>query len=335
MGARQSFSEEFVPLPRALQGRLAIPAIAAPMFLVSGPELVIETCRGGVLGTLPALNHRTSAGFEEWLSHIQLALSEDDAPFGVNLVVHATNPRFAEDLAICVEHRVPLVITALGVSRELVDRIHAYGGIVFHDVVSVRHAKAAIRAGVDGLILVSAGAGGHAGSVNPFALVPEIRRIFDGTLILAGCISDGRGIAAARMLGADLAYIGTRFIATKESLGEPGYKDMIIGADATDIVYTDRVSGINGNFLRPSIVAAGLDPDNLPERSDVDVRHELSHDRPKAWKQIWSAGQGVGSIDEVLPARELCRRLVGEYERAMHAFIDSAAAFAGDRRVHA
>jgi nitronate monooxygenase len=212
-----------------------------------------------------------------------------------------------------------------------VDRIHAYGGIVFHDVVSVRHANSAIRAGVDGLILVSAGAGGHAGTVNPFALLPEIRRIFNGTLILAGCISDGRGIAAARMLGADLSYIGTRFIATEESLCPADYKDMILDASAADVIYTDRVSGMNGNFLRASIIAAGLDPDNLPARPVIDVEDELIRERPKAWKQIWSAGQGVGSIDEVLPARELCRRLANEYRNARRVFDDDAGAFSVER----
>jgi len=315
-------------LPALLQGRLAIPAVAAPMFLVSGPDLVIETCRGGVMGTLPALNHRTSSGFEEWLSHVQLALGPNDAPFGVNLIVHATNPRFADDFAICIEHRVPVILTALGVPNDVVERVHGYGGVVFHDVVSVRHAKAAVRAGVDGLILVCAGAGGHAGNLSPFALLPEIRRFFDGTIILAGCISDGRGIAAARMLGADLAYIGTRFIATKESLGAPEYKHMLVESDATDVMYTDRISGVAGNFLRPSLVAAGIDPDHLQTRSGIDVGNELLHDQPKAWKHIWSAGQGVGSIDEVLPARELCRRLASEYAAALETFETDAADFA-------
>ncbi len=313
-----------MPIPASLESGLALPAIAAPMFLTSGPELVIETCKNGVIGTFPALNQRTSEGFEEWLVEIEQALADFEAanpgkraaPYGVNLIVHHTNPRLQADLEICVKHRVPLIITSLGAVADLVDAVHGYGGVVFHDVTTVRHGKKAAGAGVDGLILVCAGAGGHAGIASPFALVPEIRQFFGGTILLAGCISDGRGVAAAEMMGADMAYLGTRFINTKESMVKDANRQMIIDAAAADIVYTPAISGIPANFLRESLVKAGLDPDNLPVKKEINMGEELDTES-RAWKDIWSAGQGVGSIDDVPSAAELCERLKREYRDAI------------------
>ena len=305
-------------LPAAFRGRLALPAIAAPMFLVSGPQLVIAACRAGIVGTFPALNQRSSAGFEAWLEEIAAALAEPQAtptaPFGVNLIVHKTNPRVAADLALCIKHKVPLVITSLGAVPELVHKVHDYGGLVFHDVTTLRHAEKAAGAGVDGLILVCAGAGGHAGTLSPFALLPEVRRLFSGTIVLAGAISSGRQIAAARLMGADLAYLGTRFIASEESMAPAGFKAMIAAGHAVDIVYTAAISGIPGNFLKPSLRAVGLDPDKLP--SGTAVKLDLDHET-RAWKDVWSAGQGIGSIEDVPPVAELVARLVREYREAL------------------
>lgn len=298
-----------MPLPAQFEGRLRLPAIAAPMFLVSGPELVIAACKAGVVGTFPALNSRTTEGFDAWLDEIEAALGPDDAPYGVNLIVHKSNDRVQQDLEICVRHKVPLIITSLGAVPELVDEVHSYGGLVFHDVINMRHARKAAGAGVDGLILVCAGAGGHAGLLSPFALVPEVRAFFDGTIILSGCLSDGRSIAAARTLGADLAYLGTRFIATKESMAAPAYKEMLVDSAAVDIVYTPAVSGIHGNFLKPSIAAAGFDPDALPDAGKL----QLSEER-KSWKDVWSAGQGTGQIHDVPTTAELVDRLAREYD---------------------
>jgi nitronate monooxygenase len=298
------------------------------MFLVSGPRLITETCRSGVAAAFPALNQRSTEGFEQWVVEIKedLAAAEKSAPdapiapFGVNLIVHRSNPRLQADLEVCIKHRVPLIITSLGAVAELVDAVHGYGGVVFHDVINVRHARKAAEAGVDGLITVCAGAGGHAGTMSPFALVPEIRRFFSGTIVLAGCISHGRHIAAARMMGADLAYMGTRFINTREARVSPEYKQMIVDSAAKDIVYTDAISGVYGNFLRASIEAAGLDPDNLEPKKGVDFGSELQppgENDAKAWKTVWSAGQGVGSIDDIMPAAELCQRLKAEYLDAL------------------
>lgn len=311
-------------LSPTLQGRLRIPAVAAPMFLVSGPDLVIETSRAGLMGSFPALNQRTSQGFEDWLVQINQTLRPSDAPYAVNLIVHKTNPRVDVDLALCVKHRVPVIITSLGAVPELVDKVHAYGGVVFHDVINARHARSAARAGVDGLILVCAGAGGHAGITNPFALLPEVKSFFSGTILLAGCISDGRGIAAARMLGADLAYLGTRFIATRESTAPDAYKQMLLGASAADIVYTKEISGVPASFLRRSIIENGLDPDNLPPHGSMNMNDEADHDKAKAWKRIWSAGQGVGAVRDVPNTRELCERLVREYSEAVRSALDEA-----------
>jgi nitronate monooxygenase len=312
-----------MPLPSQLEGRLRLPAIAAPMFLVSGPELVTEACKAGVMGTFPALNQRSSEGYEEWLVEIKETLAAHDranpdapaAPYGVNLIVHHSNPRLQADLELTVKHKVPVVITSLGAVSDLVDAVHSYGGLVFHDVINIRHAQKAAGAGVDGLIPVCAGAGGHAGTLSPFALVPEIRRFFDGAIILSGCISTGDQIAAAKMIGADLAYLGTRFIATKESRAEEEYKRMIVETQAKDIIYTPKISGVAGSFLRPSIEAAGLDPENLEPKKEVNFGKEL--DAKKAWKSIWSAGQGVGSIDDIPTTAELVARLGREYDEAV------------------
>lgn len=285
------------------------------MFLVSGPDLVVETCRSGVVGTFPALNQRTSDGYEVWLAAIEQRLQGvNAAPFGVNLIVHKTNPRLEQDLAITVKHKVPLVITSLGAVKGLVDAVHSYGGIVFHDVIHLHHARKAAEAGVDGLIAVCAGAGGHAGTLNPFAFLAEVRAFFDKTVILSGCISNGYQIAAARLLGADLAYLGTRFIATRESLAAKEYKGMIVNTAAKDVFYTSAISGVHANFLRPSVVAAGIDPENLPAnvKMDFGAEHEA-----KVWRDVWSAGQGVGDIHDIPTAADLCSRLAREYHQAL------------------
>ena len=303
-------------LPDRLKGKLRLPAIAAPMFLASGPDLVVECCRSGVIGSFPALNQRTTEGFVAWLEDITARLAEapQAAPFGVNLIVHKSNPRLAADLEQVVKHRVPLVITSLGAAAEVVDAVHSYGGLVFHDVINRRHAEKAAQAGVDGIIAVAAGAGGHAGTLSPFALIAEIRSFFSGALILSGAMSSGRDIAAARVMGADLAYLGTRFLATPEALIDPRHKQMIVASQAADLVYTPSISGVHANFLRESIRAAGLDPDALPPKTELDMNKEA-----KAWKTVWSAGQGVGSIHEILPAANLCERLIAEYRAAIEA----------------
>jgi len=306
-----------MPLPERLAGRLSLPAIAAPMFLVSGPDLVVETCRSGVIGSFPALNQRSSEGYADWLQEIPGRLAAFDgqagpvAPYAVNLVVHRSNPRLQADLKITVDNRVPLVITSLGANEEVVQAVHGYGGLVFHDVINLRHARKAAEAGVDGIIAVCSGAGGHASTLSAFALVPEIRRIFDGTIILGGAISTGAQIAAAQLLGADMAYIGTRFLATRESLAFDAQKEMVRTATAEDIVYTPAISGVNGNFLAPSLQQAGLDPNALPEKLDFGTTDA------RAWKDVWAAGQGVGSIDDVPPAAGLVDRLRAEYRAAI------------------
>lgn len=302
-----------MPLPPLLADRLRLPAVAAPMFLASGPDLVVACCRSGVIGTFPALNQRTTEGFGAWLDEIDARLAEAPgaAPFGVNLIVHRSNPRLAADLDTVVRHRVPLVITSLGAVRDVVDAVHGYGGLVFHDVISRRHAEKAAEAGVDGIIAVCAGAGGHAGTLSPFALVPEIREIFGGTILLAGALSTGAHILAARALGADLAYLGTRFIATAEALVPEAQKRMIVDSTADDIVYTPNVSGIPASFLRESLLAAGLDPDAPPSGHRLDLGGEA-----RAWKTVWSAGQGVGAIRDLPPAATLCERLAAEYDAA-------------------
>ena len=327
-------------IPATFQS-LRLPVIAAPMFLTSGPDLVVSCCVSGIVGTFPALNQRTSEGFEQWLNEIEerLATAQEKeaieaAPFGVNLIVHKTNPRLDADLDIIVRHRVPLVITSLGAAKAVVDAVHSYGGLVFHDVTNALHARKAAEVGVDGLIAIAAGAGGHAGTWNPLALVNEIRQFFDKTLILGGCIAKGSDIAAAQMMGADLAYMGTRFIATQESLVPQQYKDFVKDATAKDIIYTASISSLPASFLRQSIEAAGLDPDALvaPEKVDlshITQPHEAEHNpaQKKAWRDIWSAGQGVGSIDDIPPAAELITRLRNEYLSAVAAFNRRSSAF--------
>jgi nitronate monooxygenase len=313
-----------MPLPDLLLNRLRLPAIAAPQFLVSGPGLVVETCRAGLVGTFPSLNQRSTEGYAAWLDEIatRLAALPHAAPFGVNLIVHRTNARLEADLAATVRARVPIVITSLGANREVVAAVQSYGGLVFHDVINRRHAEKAAEAGVDGIIAVCAGAGGHAGTLSPFALVSEVRQVFAGTIILAGAIGTGAHILAARAMGADLAYLGTRFIATRESLAAPAHKTMIVAGRAADIIHTPAISGVAGNFLRPSLVAQGLDPDNLPTGTTMDMsrRHaekDGGADAGRAWRDIFSAGQGIGAIDDVPTVAELCDRLAAEYEAAL------------------
>ena len=305
---------------------LFLPAIAAPMFLISGPQLVIECCKNGIVGTFPALNQRTSEGFEEWLIEIKTALSAFEketgkkaAPFGVNIIVHHSNPRVEADLALCVKHKVPLIITSLGAVSELVETVHNYGGLVFHDVIKKRHAEKAAEAGVDGLILVAAGAGGHAGTINPMPLVSEIKKFFKKTILLAGCISTGRDIASAMQMGADLAYMGTRFINTEESKAPKAYRDMIIDCGANDIVYTAAVSGVSANFLAPSLNAIGITEDMLARKEKVDFKEELTanKDEAKAWATIWSAGQGVATISNSPSVMDLVSDLKMEFKAAI------------------
>jgi len=307
----------------SIAGRLAVPAIAAPMFLVSGPDLVSGTCRGGILGTFPALNARSTDLYRDWLDDIAArnAAHAGTAPFGVNLIVHRSNTRLEADLKVTVEKKVPLVITSLGAAREVVEAVHSYGGLVFHDIISRRHAQKAMEAGVDGIIAVAAGAGGHAGTLSPFALVGEIRRFFTGTLVLSGAMSTGAHIAAAQVMGADLAYLGTRFIATRESLAPPEFKEMMLESAAEDILYTDAVSGVNANFLKPSLIRAGLDPANLKTHGGLDMANEA-----KAWRDVWSTGHGVGAITDIPPVAELCARLAREYDAALEAAATRAAA---------
>jgi len=303
----------------ALLSRLAAPALAAPMFLVSGPDLVIGTCRAGLLGTFPALNQRTSEGFEAWLRQIRGALHAGDAPFGVNLTPHPTNPRAPADIAIAIKYQAPVVITTLAVNRELVDAVHAYGGIVLHDAISVRHAVKAVEAGVDGVIAVCAGAGGHAGTANPFAFAAELLPQLRGkALILSGGISNGAGIAGAIAAGADMAALGTCFIATEESMAAEGHKQMICDAALSDIVYTDRVSGMPASFLAPSLTRFGIldAPADAPpaEPQTFNVGEEVT---PRLWRDFWSAGQSVGGVTQVVPVGALCRSLIGEYRAAV------------------
>lgn len=300
-------------IPVAWTGRLRLPVVAAPMFLISGPDLVVECCRSGVVGTFPALNQRTSEGYDAWLTEISERLSSvpDAAPFGVNLVVHRSNPRLEADLEITIRHKVPLIITSLGLRRDLIDAVHAYGGIVFHDVTTLKFAEKAAAAGVDGLIAVTYGAGGHAGLISPFAAMHEIRKIFGGTLLLGGVMSTGRQVAAARLMGADMAYVGTRFMATAESLAVARQREMILDANAADVVYTPAVSGIHGNFLRASLAEAGKDPDDLTPPDQLNFG--TANEDVKAWRDLWAAGQGVGAIDDLPPAAELVGRMADDY----------------------
>ena len=316
------------PIVSELYGQLRLPVICSPMFIVSGPQLVIAQCASGVVGSMPALNARPQSQLSPWLTEIETALAElrlrDPerviAPYAVNLIIHRSNDRVETDLEVCAQHRVPIIITSLSAPHRVVDAVHGWGGKVFHDITTVRHAEKALEGGVDGLILVTAGAGGHAGTTNPLALVGEIRRFYDGPLVLSGAVSRGQDIAAARAMGADFAYIGTRFIASDEANAAPGYKQAIVDAAAKDIIYTPFFTGIPGNYLKSSIAAAGLDPDNLP---DVDRDSaNFGSSRSKPWKDIWGAGQGVGNIDEILPVADIVARLEKEYRETVHRLND-------------
>ena len=311
-------------IPDALKSA-KLPVIAAPMFLVSGPELVIECCKNGVIGTFPALNERSSEGFEQWLIKIKEALEaheketgEKPAPYGVNLIVHPTNTRLQQDVELCVKHQVPLVITSLGAISLLVDAIHSYGGLVFHDIVKKRHAEKAAEAGVDGLILVSAGAGGHAGTINPMALIKDVKKVFNKTIVVAGAISTGEDIAAVLQMGADMAYMGTRFINTTESRAQSEYKDMIVNATADKIIHTAAVSGIPANFMQPSLDAAGIKPEDYKKEGKLDPGLDMNSEA-KAWKTIWSAGHGVSAIDDIPSTAKLIARLKSELFSALEA----------------
>jgi nitronate monooxygenase len=307
-----------MPLPAAFEGRLSLPVVCAPMFLVSGVELARAACNERVIGTFPALNARTTDDLDRWLGTMGETASTNAAPYGVNLIVHRTNPRVEADLAILEKHRVPLVITSLGAVHDVVARVHAWGGLVFHDVTNAHHAKKAADVGVDGIIAVANGAGGHAGTINPLALVAEIRTFFNKTLALAGCINTGDQVAAALAMGADLAYVGTRFIATRESNASDEYKQMVVSSRAADIVYTPAVSGVPASFLRASLEKAGYDMERLNRPGDVNYGEKLKpvDEEAKAWKTVWSAGQGVGTITDVPTVAELCARLRGEFDGA-------------------
>ena len=302
---------------------LNLPVVAAPMFLISNPNMVIECCKNGIVGTFPALNQRTSEGFEAWLIEIKEALAafeketgQKAAPFGVNLIVHPTNPRLEADVKLCMKHKVALVITSLGAVSMVVDAIHSYGGLVFHDIIKKRHAEKAAEAGVDGLILVAAGAGGHGGSLNPMSLVAEVKSIFDKTILLSGCISTGKDVATALQMGADLAYMGTRFINTDESIAPEAYKKMIVDAGANDVVYTAAISGVHANFLAASLQAAGITAEDLKKDVKIDFGKEMDTEA-KAWKTIWSAGQGVTTIKDSIPVKALVERLRSEFIAAL------------------
>ena len=309
-------------LPELLKDSLRIPLIGAPMFIVSGPELVIAQCTAGIVGSFPALNARPQSRLEEWIVQIKISLAdyaaenptELVAPYAVNQIVHASNERLQADLEICVKHEVPIIITSLRPPADAVEAVHSYGGLVFHDVISIRHARKAIEQGVDGIIAVTAGAGGHAGPLSPFVLVKEIRKEFDGAIILSGAMTSGGDILAAQAMGADLAYIGTRFIATVEANAVPEYKEMIVDSAAADVMYTPVFTGIHGNYLRGSIERAGLNPDALSHADTAEMDFsKRDKSEAKAWKDIWSAGQGIGNIDEVMAARSLVLRLEDEY----------------------
>jgi len=302
---------------------LKIPVVASPMFICSQMELVKECCKNGIIGTFPALNQRTTAGFKKWLIELkedfaawEKATGEKAPPYGVNLIVHRSNPRVHADLEICVEQKVPIIITSLGAVKDLIDEVHSYGGLVFHDVTTKRHAQKAIDAGVDGLICVTAGAGGHAGNRSPLPFLAEIREIWDGLILLGGNISTGQDIASALQMGADLAYMGTRFINTTEAIASDDYKQMIIDAGTDDIVYTAAISGVYGNFLKQSLINGGVPPEMWNLKTKVDFGSELDSDA-KAWKTIWSAGQGVATIKDTLPAADLIARLTTEFTEAI------------------
>ncbi len=312
-------------LPPLLRDSLALPVIGSPLFIVSNPELVIEQCKAGIVGSFPALNARPEPVLDQWLTRIETELAAyraahpeaKIAPYAVNQIVHASNTRLQHDVEVCVAHKVPIMITSLRAPDLVVAAAHSYGGLVFHDVTNITHAKRAIAAGVDGLILVCTGAGGHAGTLSPFALVREVREFYDGTIILSGAIASGDAVLAAQALGADLAYMGTRFIATTEANATPAYKQALVESVAEDIVYTNLFTGVHGNYLKSSIVAAGLDPAKLPEADKSKMNFASGgNSAAKAWKDIWGAGQGTGQIKAVQPTREVVAQLAAEYAAA-------------------
>jgi nitronate monooxygenase len=306
-----------MPMPECFHGRLAVPVIAAPLFLISGPELVLAQCRAGVVGSFPSLNARPSGTLELWLQRLRRELTEQDAPFAVNLIVHKSNTRLEEDLALVVKYEVPVVISSLGARVEVNEAVHSYGGTVFHDVINDDFAHKAIERGADGLVAVAAGAGGHTGAQSPFALMQEIRAWFKGPLALAGAIAHGNAIAAARALEADFAYIGSAFIATAEAQADPAYKEMIVAGAAKDIFCTPCFTGVAANYLIPSLRAAGLDPASLQNAPPRPVDFAGSTSGPKPWRDIWSAGQGIGAVKAVLPVAKLVERLAAEYQAAL------------------
>lgn len=314
-----------MPLPAVLENNLRLPLIGSPLFIISNPKLVMAQCKAGVVGSFPSLNARPLEVFDQWLTELNQDLAQYKAenpdkivaPYAVNLICHHSNNRLSDDIDLCVKHKVPIIITSLRAPAEVVEKAHSYGGIVLHDVTNIRHAKKAASEGVDGLILVCTGAGGHAGELSPFALVQEVREFYDGCLALAGSISNGRSILAAQAMGCDLAYMGSRFIATQEALAPDDYKQCLVDSVADDIVYTNLFTGVHGNYLKPSIERAGLDPNNLPESDKSKMNFGSGgNTSAKAWKDIWGCGQGIGDIHDVPPAGELIDRLYDEYQQA-------------------
>jgi len=311
-------------LPSILQDKLRLPLIAAPLFIISTPELVIAQCKAGIVGSFPALNARPADQLEVWLERITSELAEYDrqnpdqpaAPFAVNQIVHRSNERLDHDMEVCARFKVPIVISSLGARKEINDAVHAWGGIVLHDVIDNKFAKKAIEKGADGLVAVAAGAGGHAGAQSPFALLQEIRQWFDGPLALSGSISSGRAILTAQVMGADLAYMGSAFIATQEANAVQGHKQMIVDSAANDVVYTNLITGVHGNYLKPSMALAGLDPDNLPQGDASQMNWGAGRSKPKAWKDIWGCGQGIGTINAVTSVAERVAQLRSEYQAA-------------------
>jgi len=315
-----------MPIPEVMRNRLSVPVVAAPLFIISNPKLVIEECKAGVVGSFPSLNARAPGQFEEWLKQINAELDTYNeanhnnlaAHFAVNLIVHKYNPRLQEDLELCEKYDVQIVTTSLGANEDVNKAVHSYGGIILHDVINNRFAKKAISKGADGLIAVATGAGGHAGTLSPFALIQELRAWFDGPILLSGCIASGDAVLAAQAMGADLGYIGSPFIATDEADAKDAYKQAIVDYGADDIVYTNLFTGVHGNYLKPSIENAGLDPDNLPE-SDPKAMNFGSggNTDKKAWVDIWGCGQGIGVVDKRGPVRDYIERLGNEYKAAM------------------
>ena len=311
-----------------LKDKTRLPVIGAPLFTVSYPELVLAQCKAGVVGSFPALNARPAEKLDEWLTSMKKELSEHQeanpneivAPFAVNQICHHSNNRLEEDMEVCVKHEVPIIITSLRAPKAVIDAVHSYDGAVMHDVINIRHAKKAVDEGADGLILVCAGAGGHAGTLSPFALVREVREFFDGPIALSGSISHGASVLSAQAMGADFAYIGTRFIATQEANATQGYKDMIVDSTAKDIMYSSTFTGVDGNYLRPSVENAGLDPENLPYADKNDMNFGTSggagDNQKKAWKDIWGSGQGIGTLHDVPTVRESVDSMIKEYQQA-------------------